>query len=263
MANYSTSLKSWGSSGSEYPDNYNYAEGEQPVDAWDNFLTHHVITDLEHLVSLTNDRLESDIDTSDIGSPENGHLLFRDDTEELKIYSSTDSSWHRLLYADGDELSGDLDVNANSLKDSQGDLSVDSHMDVKDGKLHQEWASKFEGGTVQTGESVSLRAFELQDSETLNVTQAHLTDDGFTTAAPSGVELAIVPEGASSSSDTTTVLSGDGSTVYADERGTPHTSYTNSSGSAEIVMVALDNGDFNSGSGSNEQVFGGFIGRVA
>jgi hypothetical protein len=78
----------------------------------------------------------------------------------------------------------------------------------------------------------------------------------------SGVELAIVPEGAATASDTTTVLSGDGSTVYADERGEPHTSYTNSTGASQIVMVAIDNGDYNSGSGSSEQAFGGFIARV-
>jgi hypothetical protein len=57
MPSYNTNLKTWGSTGQEYPDNYNYVEGEQPVDAWDNFLTSNVINDIEHLIDTTNNEL--------------------------------------------------------------------------------------------------------------------------------------------------------------------------------------------------------------
>lgn len=55
MPSYNTNLKTWGSTGQEYPDSYNYTEGEQPVDAWDNFLTSNLINDIEHLIDVTND----------------------------------------------------------------------------------------------------------------------------------------------------------------------------------------------------------------
>jgi hypothetical protein len=57
MPSYNTNLKTWGATGQEYPDNYNYVEGEQPVDAWDNFLTSNVINDVQHLVDATNNEL--------------------------------------------------------------------------------------------------------------------------------------------------------------------------------------------------------------
>jgi len=57
MPSYSTNLKTWGSSGTEYPNNYNYVEGEQPVDAWDNFFNSNVVSDIEHLISVTNNEL--------------------------------------------------------------------------------------------------------------------------------------------------------------------------------------------------------------
>lgn len=57
MPSYNTNLKTWGSTGQEYPDSYNYVEGEQPVDAWDNFLTSNLITDIDHLIDVTNNEL--------------------------------------------------------------------------------------------------------------------------------------------------------------------------------------------------------------
>lgn len=57
MATYTTNLKTWGSTGQEYPDNYSYVEGEQPVDAWDNFFNYNTIEDIQHLVDLTNARV--------------------------------------------------------------------------------------------------------------------------------------------------------------------------------------------------------------
>lgn len=55
MASYSTSLKTWGSAGAEYPDSYNYVEGEQPVDDWDNFFNAEVVSNITTIVSALND----------------------------------------------------------------------------------------------------------------------------------------------------------------------------------------------------------------
>ena len=57
MPNYSTDLSTWGDTGSEYPSGYSYEEGEQPVDAWDDFLVYHTIQDIQHLINVTNNDL--------------------------------------------------------------------------------------------------------------------------------------------------------------------------------------------------------------
>jgi len=57
MPNYSTNLNTWGSTGQAPPTNYSYVEGEQPVDAWDNFLMSNIINDIEHLIDVTNNEL--------------------------------------------------------------------------------------------------------------------------------------------------------------------------------------------------------------
>lgn len=57
MPNYTTLLTTWGDSGTKYPSGYSYIEGEQPVDAWDNFLIHNVVKDLQSLIDTTNDDL--------------------------------------------------------------------------------------------------------------------------------------------------------------------------------------------------------------
>lgn len=57
MPSYNTNLKTWGSTGQEYPDNYDYVEGEQPVDAWDNYFNYNVVEDIAHLINVTNNEL--------------------------------------------------------------------------------------------------------------------------------------------------------------------------------------------------------------
>lgn len=61
MATYSTNLTNWGSVGSAYPTNYNYLEGEQPVDEWDNFFNNEVANNIQTIMSaLTNDIIQTD-----------------------------------------------------------------------------------------------------------------------------------------------------------------------------------------------------------
>jgi hypothetical protein len=57
MPSYNTNLKTWGSTGQEYPNNYDYVEGEQPVDAWDNYFNYNVVEDIDHLINVTNNEL--------------------------------------------------------------------------------------------------------------------------------------------------------------------------------------------------------------
>lgn len=86
MANYSTNLTTWGDTGASYPAGYSYLDGEQPVDAWDNFTNYNLIEDVKHLISLTNDRLESTKGTTRPTSPEEGQLFFDTDGDLLEVY---------------------------------------------------------------------------------------------------------------------------------------------------------------------------------
>jgi len=255
MANYTTNLKTWGSTGQEYPTNYSYVEGEQPVDAWDNFVNSNIITDLDHLIALTNDRLESDTGTSHPSSPEVGHISYRTDgvvttEEEIFFYDSGAGVWHRFMKADGDTLTGDIDMNSNELVDSTGSVHVEG------ASLSKEWHDKQEGGTVDKNSLVPIGTFGVDDGQTLHITQAMLMKDGLGAACVSGVDL-IITDGSSSLS---TILSGDGSTVYDDE--TAGWTYSNSTGGHQTIAIALDNGHFNAGYGSAVSAYGGFIARV-
>lgn len=266
MANYSTQLKDWGSTGTSHPDGYSHVAGEQPVDVWENFVKYNLIKDVKALINLTNDRFESDTGTSRPGSPEVAHQFYDTDDDKLELYTGT--VWHRLLYADGDSMSGALDMAGNTLNDSSGtlnvgaDISVTGKADVDGSGLHDGWAYKQEGGTIATGSAVPIWTFGLAAGETLNVTQAMLTKDGFTTPCLSGIDLVIAPEGAVDSTDTTTILSGDGATLYDDETGSPLATYTNNTAGHQTVVIALDNGQWNAGSGADNSAFGGIIARV-
>jgi len=115
------------------------------------------------------------------------------------------------------------------------------------------------GGTIATGDAGPVWVTTLANGETLNVTQAALTLDGGG-AAPTGLDL-IIGDLTNMTSETT-LIDGDG-TVKDDQTGTPLGSYENTSGSAEQVAVLIDNGQFNAGTGSNQDAIGSFIGRVA
>ncbi|MFC7191842.1 hypothetical protein ACFQL7_20805 [Halocatena marina] len=100
MTSYSTNLKSWGDAGSEYPNGYSYLEGEQPVDAWDNFFNANVINDLNHLINLTNSRLDSGTGASRPSSPTNGEEFYDTDTGVLEYYDNVGASWRTLATRD-------------------------------------------------------------------------------------------------------------------------------------------------------------------
>jgi hypothetical protein len=137
MADYTTNLKAWGSTGQVFPDNYSYIENEAPVDAWDNFVTHNLITDVRsHLIPLTNSRIETDYGLSggEPSSPEPSHLYHDTDNESLSFWDLTNSSWHRVLTADGDTLTGALNFDGNSAQ-NVGSLSMSGTADLDSNNL--------------------------------------------------------------------------------------------------------------------------------
>jgi hypothetical protein len=64
---YSTNLLSWGDAGVAYPEGYSHIEGEQPVDAWENYFKHNVIADIKWLIDEVNGI--SNISVSENDSP--------------------------------------------------------------------------------------------------------------------------------------------------------------------------------------------------
>lgn len=145
MANYSTLLKTWGDTGTEYPDGYSYVSGEQPVDGWDNYFTYHVIQDLDYLIGLTNSRIETDSGSagSEPATPEDPHLFYDRDNEALKYWDSTAGSWSRLLAATGDTLESKLDF-AGYGADKVGSITGPDETVVWDG-------SEIKSAVVQSG----------------------------------------------------------------------------------------------------------------
>lgn len=88
MPSYSTQLTTWGSSGQEPPDGYSYVEGEQPVDAWDNFVAYHIAEDINHLVDVTNnDLLAADGSTPLAGdlTDDVGNLIWDNDNRHVPL----------------------------------------------------------------------------------------------------------------------------------------------------------------------------------
>lgn len=134
MANYNTNLKTWGATGSEYPDGYNYVEDEQPVDAWDNYLTSNLVSDIQHLIALTNDRIESEKGGSgnEPASPEDGHFYYDQGNERLEVWNSATSSWETFAKLGGDTMQGVLDMGGYQIEDSNGKLTLAGTVNVSD-----------------------------------------------------------------------------------------------------------------------------------
>lgn len=122
-----------------------------------------------------------------------------------------------------------------------------------------DWYDKSAGGKVNQGDAGLVFNTSLADGETFEVTQASLTA-GDSTAVASGVDLIIadITNGTSEA----TIISGDGSTVYADETNNPLASHTNTTGSEVTVAVLIDNGQFNAGNGNDQSAFASFIGKT-
>lgn len=110
MPNYSTDLKTWGSSGEEPPDNYSYVEGEQPVDAWDNFFNSNVVSDIEHLIDVTNNELlarDGSVDIAADLTDDQGNTLWDHSEEHVPQESLENDS---VTVTAGNQLTGGGEV---------------------------------------------------------------------------------------------------------------------------------------------------------
>jgi hypothetical protein len=217
MANYSTLLKTWGDTGSEYPDGYSYLEGEQPVDAWDNFSKYNTVQDIQHLVSLTNSRIESDTGAagSEPTSPETSHLYHDTTNEALTYWDSTANSWRRLLAADGDTLEGAIDFSGYSA-DNVGSITGPTGTVIWDGTEIKSSVVQSLGLDADTvdGQHASSLGSGASDSGTQVLSTA--TDFNF------GSNLSVSDDGdgtvtieAADGSDTHTAISEDGTQTLA------------------------------------------------
>jgi hypothetical protein len=132
MANYTSDLKIWGSTGEEYPDGYSYIEGEQPVDAWDNFFAYNTQQDIDHLIQLTNERIESDSGNSSNfpSNPDGAHLYYDTENERLNHWDSDIQDWHGLVKKSGDTIDGSLDADSLSVTTQFGNAVYTSTANV-------------------------------------------------------------------------------------------------------------------------------------
>jgi hypothetical protein len=169
MANYNSNLKTWGSSGSEFPDGYSYAAGDQPVDAWDNFVNSNIINDLNHLVALTNDRIESDTGGAggEPASPEASHLYHDQSNERLRLWNAASASWDEFVRRGGDSMTGVLDMAGYQIEDSTGVLTLSGGVNVT-------------GNLQESGSDVATQSWVNSNADVPNANYADSAGDADT-----------------------------------------------------------------------------------
>lgn len=172
---YSTSLQSWGSTGTAPPSNYSYAEGEQPVDEWDNWFNYHVIDEIESVVGLINDidgdtdgivdeaDYANDADAStykgnDIDSDGDGSVDQADLATDANQYDGTspsDGTSGQYLQTDGTTVSwSDVTSGAGNLSGLTIDVTKDWQGFGIDNLQHLQ-TGRVEGGVVNRPEAVT------------------------------------------------------------------------------------------------------------
>jgi len=114
-----------------------------------------------------------------------------------------------------------------------------------------------EGGTIADGDDGILEVSSLPDGQTVAVYAATLVTAGVQ-AVPSGVNMSLVTfDNAGGKTVQSSLITGDGSTVFDLKTGMPLGSYTNTSGSPQSVGVVVPNG-----SGSSVDVLASIEGEV-
>lgn len=100
MANYNSNLKNVGSSGVEFPNGWKWEYGVPVPDAYMNYALYNLIADVkDHLVPLTNARLESSTGATRPTSPADGELFFNTSSATnpvLEVYSVDLAAWIAL-----------------------------------------------------------------------------------------------------------------------------------------------------------------------
>lgn len=165
-------------------------------------------------------------------------------------YTSDGTNWFRttasgiaestlVLEDDGSAVdSATSTVNAReglaATQTSAGEVALDyEHQEVFEGR---------ESGAVSDTNQGILIIDNLPDGQTVEVYKATLTlADG--SPAPTGLDLELVTlDNAGGFTSRTTLITGDGSTVFDRATGNPLGSYTNNTGSAITIGVLVDNG---------------------
>lgn len=231
MANYTTNLKLWGSTGQEYPDGYSYEEGEQPVDEWDNFFQYNAQQDIDHLIQLTNDRIETDSGTASgfPTSPESSHIYYDEENETLHYYDSAAGVWREVVrLTDFDSHTSNSSAHHTRYTDSEARTAVDgSSVSVSSATDATNVTSTYKGNDIDSnGDGVVNKADDSNNLggsppsayETPSSTQTTKTDGGYGFAtgaeenAGNGSETANRPVG----------MVGDGIQVYLESPNSNH-----------------------------------------
>lgn len=133
-------------------------------------------------------------------------------------------------------------------------------IEVLQSDTRYDWFNAESSGIVASGDFGIIQTVHLEDGQSIEVTEAtyiSLKGDPIE-ASPSGTELSL----ATSSAIQQTVLSGDGTTVNINVTGNPVTSYENTTGSSQQIMIGIDNGNFGSGAGADIDIQMSAIFRV-
>jgi len=204
--------------------------------------------------------------------PDDG-FFYDGDTNNTVNEKHLDALWNGLDNFESDVIGAlnDIDSDGDGVVDEADDSQLLKGNDVVDGdgvafdaenvtetykgsSLDYEYATPSGGGRVSSGDGGLLYEDEVANGSVLNVLQASFT--GEASPAPSGTNMVIVNlDGAGGGTLETTILSGDGSFKVGEE-GEPLSFYENNTGSPQQIGVILDNGEFTSGSGSNQSLYG-------
>lgn len=163
----------------------------------------------------------------------------------------TGTDTHVSVSDDGTEVTGDpSDINLGSLlsvtDDGDGSVTVDAAAE-----LARETIAA--SGQVASANAATVRTIEIADGQTYELHSAGLLlADG--KPAPTDLDLVIATlDNTGGATRQTIVVDGDG-TKQNDLSGSPLASYANSSGSTQTVAVMVDNGQFNAGTGSKQDI---------
>lgn len=246
-------IPNWGDTGERPSDNFNYQGGDQVNEKHIDYLWASV--------GSLEDEVRSAL--QDIDSDQDGVV---DQADDALLFKGND------IDSDGDGVvnSSDQlqDPTVHDVDQFDGSNGTAGQYPRTDG-TNVSWVTvSFEGqiaddsGVVDSGDAANIFTTDLNDGETLEITEAALLlSDG--QPAPSGVDLTIATlDNAGGGTNRQSILQGDGTTVFDDEEGAPLASYTNTSGSNQTVMIAVDNGHFNTGSGSAQDVHARAIEQV-
>lgn len=98
MTNYTSDLETWGSTGSPTPVGFSHLAGDQSIAEYENDFKYHATADLDHLITLTNNRLDSGTGTAYPASPTAGNLFWRSDLARAAVYNASTLAWKTLAY---------------------------------------------------------------------------------------------------------------------------------------------------------------------